>query len=379
MKYKTFLNSGPTLWGELLLPEHIKQLYEPKISFVLNEFSNFKNRYNTVAKINNLSLTMEQLDEIEEGIRYIKILAEYEKFKAETQGLISYIVNIENSEIPVSISEDIGDAKNEFFAIRDGIKEKQNGEKAIRQIEDLLRPIKKEYIGYYFDIHTKARLSAKDSKRKGQLMNSKTLRNLRRLTEIKGIFQKNKLEILEAQLALLQTCFELSPADLQWNHICTKCKFTLLKDNPVVEGRLNFIEDNFDKLLADWTNALLTAMEDTLIMGNKKLLNNKQQELIDDFIIKKELPEVVDAYFVNTFNTLFDRLDKVDIDVSDLINVIQNMGPCTVKDLKNKLLTYIDEQVKNKDLEKVRIIIKSDNNNEFLVWEENDMEEEAKK
>ena len=96
IKYKNYINSEPTLWGELLLPEHIKNLYEPKISFVLNEFSNFRNRYNTVAKINNLSLTMEQLDEIEEGIKYIKILKEYEIFKNETEVLVGYISNVEN-------------------------------------------------------------------------------------------------------------------------------------------------------------------------------------------------------------------------------------------------------------------------------------------
>ncbi len=371
LKYKTFLNSEPTLWGELLLPEHTKQLYEPKISFVLNEFSNFKNRYNTVAKINNLNLTMEQINEIEEGIKYIRILKEYEKFKIEIQSLVGYIVNIENSEISESMAEDIRNCKNSFFAIRDNIKEEQNGEKAVMRLQNLLNPIKKKYIEHYFDVHTKARLGAKDSQKKGKLMNSKTLGNLRRLTEIKGIFQKNKLELLEKQLAVLQTCFELSAVDLQDNHICTKCKFTLSKDNPVVEGRLNLIEENLEKLLEDWTYALLLAMEDNLIMGNKKLLNAKQRELIDRFISEKELPEAVDTYFINTFNTLFDKLDKVDIDVSDLMGVIQNMGPCTVKDLKDKLLTYIDEQVQNKDLEKVRIIITSDKKNDFVIWEEN--------
>lgn len=373
LKYKNFLNNEPRLWGELLFPEHIKQAYEPKINYVLSEFSNFRNKYNTVAKINNLNLTMAQLDEIEEGIDYIRILKEYEKFKIETQNTVNYIINIENSETPEPLNKKIESAKKNFFEIRDNIKDKKDGEKAIRQLGDILKPIKREYMEYYYEIHSKARLGVKDSKRKGQLMNSKTLAKLRKLTEIKGIFQKNKLELLERQLALLQICFELSPADLKDNHVCTKCKFTLSKENPVVEGRLDFIEDNLDKLLEDWTSALLSAMDDSLIWGNKKLLTKKQQELIDEFIASKELPETVDTYFINTFNTLFDKLDKVDIDVLDLIRTVQNMGPSTVKDLKNRLLTYIDEQVKDKDLEKVRIIIKSDNKNEFVVWEENEV------
>ena len=66
-------------------------------------------------------------------------------------------------------------------------------------------------------------------------------------------------------------------------------------------------------------------------------------------------------------------MDKVNIDMWELMDVIQNIGPSTVKDLKNKLLTYIDAQVKGKDMEKVRIIITStsDKKNDFIVSEDN--------
>ena len=78
------MNQEPKLWGELLFPEHIKSLHESKINVVLDEFSNFRNRYNTVPKLNNLNLTMGELDEIEEGIKHIRTILEYEKFKNET-------------------------------------------------------------------------------------------------------------------------------------------------------------------------------------------------------------------------------------------------------------------------------------------------------
>lgn len=373
IKYKNFINSGPTLWGELLLPGHIKNLYEPKISFVLDEFSNFRSRYNTVAKMNNLNLTMEQLDEIEEGIKYIEIIKEYEKFKIEADSLVNYISNIENSAVPESITENIGKAKEKFFAIRDEIREGVSGEAAVRQLENLLIPIKKEYIDYYFDRHMKARLGLNDSKRKGQIMNSKALTNLKKLTGIKGIFQINKLDNLEKQLAELQTCFELGVSDLEKNHVCTRCKFTLSENNPAVAGKLEFIEDNLERLVEDWTNALLLALDDRLIMANKPLLNKDQQKLIGKFKEERALPDTVDTFFTTTFNTLFERLDKVNIDIWELMDVIQNLGPSTVNDLKNKLLTYIDEQVKGKDLNKVRIIVTSDSDKKNnYIFTEND-------
>ena len=377
VKYKTHINNDPTLWGELLFPEHIKRSYDMQIGIVLNEFSNFKNRYNTVAKLNNLSLTMEQLDEIGEGIKCIKIIKEYEKFKLEMDPLVSYISNIENSIIPTSMVESINEAKDKFFDLRDQIKVDLNGDKAVRELEKILAPIKQEYIEYYFEKHTKARLGPSDAKKKGKIMNSRTLSNLKKLTEIKGIFQENKLRNLEKELSDLQICFELTTADLQRNHVCNKCKFMLSDNLPTVLGKLDFIEENLEKLLGEWTDTLLTALDDPLIMSNKSLLGKDQQDLIDKFLKEKKLPNTVDTFFTTTFNTLFDRLDKVDVDVWELMTVIQNLGPSTVGDLKNKLNTYIDKQVEGKDLSKVRIIITStsEKKKDFFIAEKDDNEE----
>lgn len=371
IKYKTYLNNEPTLWGELLFPEHIKNNYESKISYVLNEFSNFKSRYNTVAKLNNLNLTMEQLKEIEEGIKCIDIIKEYEKFKLNTDSIVNYISNIENTIVPDTITANIKEAKDNFFEIRDSIKIDLDGEKAGRELQKILAPIKQAYIDYYFDKHSKSRLDVIDAKRKGTIINSVALSNLKKLTEIKGIFQENKLRNLEKELSDLQICFELTTADLQKNHICNKCKFTLYKELPTVVGKLDFIEENLDKLLIEWKETLISALDDPLIMANKFLLNKNQRDLIDDFMKNKQLPLNVDTYFTATFNTLFEKLDKVEVDMWELMSEIQNLGPSTVNDLKNKLNNYVDKQVKGKDLSKVRIIItsKSDKKKDFLMAE----------
>lgn len=377
IKYKTYINSEPTLWGELLFPENIKDLYEPKINIVLNEFSNFRNKYNTVAKLNNLNLTMEQLDQIEEGIKYIEIIQEHEKFKSEMDSLTNYISNIENSAIPEAMAKNINKAKERFFEIRDQMKIDLDGERASQELKSILIPIKEKYIDYYFDKHTKARLGPTESQRKGHIMNSNTFSNLRKLTDIKGIFQISKLKQLENQLSELQTCFELTTADLQKNYICNRCKFTLTENSPTIVGKLDHIENSLERLTEEWTDTLLSALDDPLTMANKSLLKKDQQQLIDKFLIEKELPDIVDTFFTTTFNTLFERLDKVNIDIWELMSIIQNLGPSTVDDLKDKLNSYIDDRVEGKDLDKVRIIITSDSEKkkDFLVAETDESEE----
>lgn len=371
IEYKNYINNEPTLWRELLFPEHIKNLYEQKISFVLNEFSNFKNRYNTVAKLYNLNLTMEDLDEIEEGIRYIGIVKEYKIFKDGVEPLINYISNVESSHIPEPMIKEISDAKEKFFIMRNEIKENSNGESAGKKLKNLLNPIKDKYINYYFDVHTKARLGASESKRKGEIINSDGLSNLRKLTEIKGIFPKSKLEYIEDELSKLQTCFELTTKELQKSYTCSKCKFILLENNPTIAGKLDLIENNIEELTGNWTSSLLSALEDPLIIENKSLLDNEQQKLVDKFLGEKALPGTVDTFFINTFNTLFEKLDKVDIDMWEIIRLMQNLGPSTVEDFKVKFNNYIDKQIEDKDIDKVRVIayFNPDKKNDFLVAE----------
>ena len=132
-----------------------------------------------------------------------------------------------------------------------------------------------------------------------------------------------------------------------------------------------------EKLIEDWTNALLSALEDPLIMENKSLLIKEQQNLIDKFLKEETLPDIVDMFFVTTFNTLFEDLDKVNIDIWELVTIIQNLGPSTVEDLKYKLNSYIDKQISGKDPDKVRVIITSnpDKRDDFLVAEKGNREE----
>ena len=112
-------------------------------------------------------------------------------------------------------------------------------------------------------------------------------------------------------------------------------------------------------------------------MENKSLLIKEQQNLIDKFLEEKTLPDIVDMFFVTTFNTLFEDLDKVNIDMWELVTIIQNLGPSTVEDLKYKLNSYIDKQISGKYPVKVRFIItsKPDKRDDFLVAEKGNREE----
>lgn len=371
LKAKTCLNEEFILWGETLIPSHIMNNYESKISKVLDEFVNFKNKYNTVAKLNNFNMTMEQLDEIAEGIKYMQIVSEYETFRNKCETIINYISNVETMELTDEIESSIVSAKANFIKVRDSIREGVDGETAYGNMTSELTSIKNAYVDYYLEKHQKCRLGINDAKKKGQLINSKTLINLRKLAGIESIFQVGKLTEIEKQIANLQVCYELTTGEMQKRHICPHCNFRPIQSNTIVVGKLDNIEDNMEKLIEEWTKALLSALEDPLIFANKSLLKADQQKLIDTFMQTKALPKTIDTFFVTTFNTLFSELDKVSIDVEEIVKEVLTLGPCTVEDLKQKVNIFIDNKVKGKDKAKLRIILKQSKLNELsLVAEE---------
>lgn len=347
------------LWGEALIPNHIMNDYENKVSNVIDEFGNFKNKYNTVAKLNNFNLSMERLEELQEGIKCVEIINQYKAFKNKCETIINYISTVETMELPTAISESISNIKPKFIEIRDSLREGNEAENASRSLISELTSIKNSYIDFYFEKHQKARLGVNDAKKKGDLINSKILSNLKKLKDIESIFQTSKLLEVEREISGLQVCYELNTNELQKRPICPHCHFKAFQTSPNIAGKIDEIELRLETLIEKWTTLLIQALEDPLILANKTLLKKDQQKLIEKFVDDKKLPDSIDVFFINTFNLLFSELDKVTINVEEIINEILQLGPCTVEDLKSKLNTFVDQKIAGKDKSKLRLILKN--------------------
>lgn len=361
LECKRMLNDNFKLWGEELIQSHIANNYLAKIEKLMSEFVNFKVKYNTVAKLRNFSMSMDELDNIEEAIKYLTIVKCYANFRNECGNVVNYISNIETLKLPENLSKDIDIAKDIFRKKRDEIKDTVDDDSSIVAVLSELNKVKEKYIEMYFEIHNKARLGVNAKDKKVMILTGKLLGNLKKLAGIESIFQVAKLRNIEEELSNLIVCYELTSIEMKDSHICSHCKMDINTPAISAVNRLNLLEDNLNNLYKEWNNILINSLDDPLILDNKNLLTKEQQEVIDDVIIKKSLPEVIDTFFVQTFNTLFSELDKVNINIDDLENIILSMGPCTVSELKNRLISFVDNISKGKDIEKLRIIVKQKN------------------
>lgn len=351
------LTEGFELWGEPLANQQQVNMMRKAANAVKDEFANYSAKFNTPAKLNNFSLTSEQIDELEKQIELLKRIPEYITFKTECQNVVTYISSIEYIELGSSMKSAIEDGKAEFREIRDSIMDGVAGDVAAGKVVAKLDKIKEKYIDIYFEEHKKKRLGIDDAKRRGKIQEGQALSNLRKLKGIE-ILSGAKLSELEQSMAELKVCYSLTPQDLKSSPICPHCRFSLEDKAKNVAGQMEQMEDRIDLMVAEWTKMLLDTLSDPIILDQKKFLKAQEAKAIDDFVSSGMLPKKVDDFFVNSINALLKGFEPVVIKMEDLMHQLEELPPMDESSFKAKINDIVAGYTKGKDTSKLRIVVK---------------------
>lgn len=351
------LNDGFELWGEPLANQQQIQMMRNACTAVKNEFSNYGARFNTPAKLNNFSLTSEEVDELAKKIALLKLIPEFITFKAECSAVVTYISSIEFIDLGAALKSEIENAKASFRSIRDDIMDGVTGEAAAQKVSAELEKIKDKYIEIYFEEHKKKRLGIEDAKRRGKVQESLALSNLRKLRTIE-ILSSAKLGEIENDLASLKVCYDLTPNEMKTNPICPHCRYSLEDKAKNVYGQLDNLEDRIDALVAEWTKQLMDTITDPIVLSQKEYLSAQQAKVIDEFIASGSLPQRVDDFFVKSIQALLKNYEPVVIEIEDLVQKLDELPPLDEMTFKAKLNDIISAYTKGKDATTLRIVVK---------------------
>lgn len=351
------LNNGFELWNEPLVDAQHLIAMQKACAAVKDEFSNYSARFNTPAKLNNFTLTFDEIDKLAEQITLIKAIAEYVTFKTDCANNVSYLSNIEFIDLGANFKQKLEAAKDEFRSARDSILTGTSGDAAAQKVNAALEKVKEEYIGIYFEEHKKKRLDIDDAKRRGKLQESSVLANLRKLRGVE-ILSAAKLTKIEQDMANLKVCYELTPTVLKTTHICPHCHYNLGDQVPNVAGQLDNLDIRIDDLVTEWTQTLLNTISDPIVASQKEYLSAEQQKAIDDFIASGTLPKRVDDFFIKAIQALLKGFEPVVVDAKDLMDKLTKLPPMDEVSFKQKLNELIAGYTKGKDEGKLRIIVK---------------------
>jgi hypothetical protein len=238
-----------------------------------------------------------------------------------------------------------------------------------------LQKLKKDYTVAYIGLHTKARLGVNDDKRKAGLLNDQRLQTLLKLAGI-DLMPRQQLTDYQNRLAGLKSCFALTEQNLDASPICPHCGFkpsaeAVQSPRSLVQSSsdlglinaaavLNAMDDELDRMLENWTKALLANLEDPITQANMDLLKIDDREPLEAFIKSKELPVPLDSNFVHALKEVLSGLVKVTVKAQELHTALQvTDGPATPAEMKKRFEEYIDQLTKGKDPAKVRIVLES--------------------
>jgi hypothetical protein len=351
------LNNGFELWGEPLANATQVASLRSACAAVKNEFSNYSAKFNTPAKLNNFSLSMEQVEELGQNISRMLIIPQLLDFKTGCSDIVSYIANIEFIDLGEVFKGEVEAAKADFRAIRDSIMDGAAGEAAAQKVDVRLSKLKAKYIDIYFEAHKKKRLDITDAQRRGKIQEGRALASLRKLRSIE-ILSAAKLTDIETDMSGLKVCYELTPEELKSSHICPHCRYHLNDKVKNVYGQLDNIEIRIEDLMAEWTKTLLDTISDPIVASQKSFLSAEQQSAIDEFIDTGALPKRVDDFFVKAINALLKGFEPVVIDTDDFMAKLEQMPPMDEDSFKTKITELISDYTKGKDSSKLRIVVK---------------------
>lgn len=351
------LTEGFELWGEPLANAQQVRMMRGACTAVKNEFSNYAAKYNTPAKLNNFSLSYDEVEELGKKIALLKLIPEYTTFKTNCADIVSYIANIEFIDLGASMKSDIENGKAAFREIRDSIMDGTLGDVAAQKVVAKLEKIKDKYIDIYFEEHKKKRLGIDDAKRRGKIQESAALGNLRKLRGIE-ILSSAKLGELEQDMAGLKVCYELTPNELKTSPICPHCRYSLEDKAKNVMGQLDNLELRIDDMVAEWTKMLLNTISDPIVLDQKKFLKEQEAQAIDEFVASGSLPQKVDDFFVKSINALLKGFEPVVIDTDDFVKKLEEMPPMDEVSFKAKINEIVSGYTNGKDTSKLRIVIK---------------------
>lgn len=351
------LNNGFELWGEPLANAAQVASLRSACAAVKNEFSNYSAKFNTPAKLNNFSLSMEQVEELGQNIARMLIIPQLLDFKTGCSDIVSYIANIEFIDLGEAFKGEVEAAKADFRAIRDSIMDGAVGEAAAQKVDVRLSKLKAKYIDIYFEAHKKKRLDITDAQRRGKIQEGRALASLRKLRSIE-ILSAAKLTDIETDMSGLKVCYELTPEELKSSHICPHCRYHLDDKVKNVYGQLDNIEIRIEDLMAEWTKTLLDTISDPIVASQKSFLSAEQQSAIDEFINTGALPKRVDDFFVKAINALLKGFEPVVIDTDDFMAKLEQMPPMDETSFKAKINELIGAYTKGKDASKLRIVVK---------------------
>ena len=352
------LGSGLAFWGRALLADTEQASYRTQLDRVKGFLESLQ-AYNTAGKLKNLRFDTAEVVAQKTGIATLHEISALQELASDLGPLASYLSQAElvlpaddpwMQEMQAARGSALAELSTPAKRAAPGFRQ---------QTLARLGTLKQQYINSYATLHSHARLDVSEDQRKAALMQDPRLRQLDRLATIE-LLPIGQLRDFKGRLAELRSCFALTEQELQVSPVCPHCGFRPANEpqNGVLNGRLQALDDELDRLLADWIKTLLDNLDDPTTWQNLSLMRPDQRTLIEEFLKVGRPPNTLSAEFLDAVREALASLAKVEIRVADLRAALLDDGaPARLNDIQQRFQSYLESLARGKDRDKVRVVV----------------------
>jgi Family of unknown function (DUF6079) len=341
-----------------LIPVEKREEYRRQLD-ELQDFLEKLQAFNTPGKLKNFSATVEEVKAHAANLKLLDDLEGTNGLVLELNPLASYLSTAQ-AVLPSgdSWSEECDKVRSQWQPqLLDPAK--RNDPTFRQKLVGAMERCKSDYQEHYLSVHKKTRLGINEDEKKRNFVKDPRLERLKKLAGVSLLSHAN-LTDLQNRLANLKPCFTLVKGDLNTNPICPHCGFrpTDEKGGPSASTVLDAIDDEISKLLDTWVDTLLSNLGDPTVEQSVKLLDADQKKAVQKFIKDKSLPDKLSNELVQGIQNALSGLTPIGVKPADLLSSLSDgSAPCTVEQFRSRFEDFVQNMVRGKDVNKVRIII----------------------
>ena len=352
------LQNGLLFWGRNLLQDDEMQKLRSRFA-TTKDFLESLQAYSSPGKLKNFRYDVSAVKSHEDGLKSLKEFESLQELVSDLGSTASYLTTAE-AVLPVGNEwiETMQSARNEILQqIVDPTK--RSATTFRQQTQNRLADLKRKYLNAYMIMHTRARLGVNEDKRKALLLNDERLKALQKLSTI-DLMPRQQLSDFQNRLAGLKSCFALTEQDLGASPYCHHCGFKPNAESIAAQASLMLgnMDDELDRLISEWTQTLLTNLEDPTTKSNLSLLKQDSRRLVDGFVNERKLPDKIGVDLIQALKEALSGLTKVSVKMTDLRSALLFGGsPATLNEVKKRFDEYLEDLTKGKEPGKIRIVL----------------------
>ncbi len=354
------LQEGLQLWGRPVLAGGEMEEWRGSLRETKNFLESLQ-AFNTVGKLNNFPHDSAQVASHKDALDRLKEVEDLVRLIQDLTPMASYLSTAE-AVLPSGHAW-IAEVQDERADLLSKVANSRHRSDAgfQRALGQRLARLKSGYQDAYLELHRQARLGPKEDEKKAGLTRDPRLLQLQKLDGV-DMMPHHQLKDFQNRLFQLKTCFSLSRQDLEASPTCPHDHYRPVEAPPGPLSAAQIVadlDDELERMVDEWTRALLANLDDPTVEGNVDLLTDPAgREALREFRRRRELPEPVTPAFVKALQDALTGLERVTVTGADLHKAVAGSGgPCTVEELRERLDQFLAGLTKGKDVKKIRVVV----------------------